>query len=105
MKKLKLTGIIGVGILVLATSCKKEDLSTNSLYVPASTDVTANATLAELQSGHTLYVGRCGACHGLYSPDDFSSAQWTSILSSMAPKAGLSSSEKTLVYKYVSRGQ
>jgi cytochrome c5 len=106
MKKQHLIGILGVGILLSMSSCKKNTFAaTDTLYVPAATDVTATATLAELQSGYTLYKNSCGACHSLYSPDSYSASNWTSILSSMAPKAGLSTADKTLVYKYVTRGK
>jgi hypothetical protein len=51
-----------------------------------------------------LYMSKCDACHGLYSPDNYSSAQWKQILSSMASKANLTSAETQLVTKYVTRG-
>lgn len=106
MKKLHLIGFLGVGILLSFSSCKKSTFAaTDTLYVPTTADVTATATLAQLQSGHTLYVNSCGACHGLYSPDSYSASNWTSILSNMAPRAGLSSTNKALVYKYVTRGK
>jgi hypothetical protein len=106
MKKLHLIGLLSIGILFSISSCKKSTFAaTDTLYVPAASDVTTTATLAELQSGHTLYLNRCGSCHSLYSPDSYSASNWTSILSSMAPKAGLSSADKTLVYKYVTRGK
>jgi len=106
MRKLHLIGFLSIGILVSMSSCKKSTFAaTDALYVPAATDVTATATLAELQSGYTLYKNSCGACHSLYSPDSYSASNWTSILSSMAPRAGLTSANKTLVYKYVTRGK
>ena len=102
----RLIGFIGVVILIIVSSCKKDIITgAGSLYVPTTTDVTATANLADLQSGHTLYLNSCGSCHSLYSPDSYSSSNWTSILVSMAPKAGLTSSEKSLVLKYVTRGK
>jgi len=106
MGKLYMIGFLGIGILLSFSSCKKSSFAaTDTLYVPTAADVTTNATLAELQSGHTLYLNKCGSCHGLYSPDSYSVSNWTNILSSMAPKAGLSSTDKALVYKYVTRGE
>ena len=106
MKKLHLIGFLGVGILLSFSSCKKSTFAaTDTLYVPTASDVTTTATLAELQSGYSLYKNSCGACHGLYSPDSYTATNWTSILASMAPKAGLSSANKALVYKYVTRGK
>jgi len=106
MKRLHLIGFLGVGILLSISSCKKTTFApTDTIYVPSAADVTSKATLAELQSGHTLYLNKCGACHGLYSPDSYSASGWTSILASMAPRAGLSSANEALVYKYVTRGK
>lgn len=106
MMRLKLIGLLAFVILLSVSSCKKSSFAaTDTVYVPTSADVTATATLAQLQSGHTLYVNSCGACHGLYSPDSFSPSNWTSILASMAPRAGLSSANEALVYKYVTRGK
>jgi hypothetical protein len=107
MKKIKLRSLlaISVAILVLTLSCKKSDLGISSLYTPTTADITSTATLAELQQGRTLYINNCGSCHGLYSPDNYTSTQWNSIMSSMGPKTGMSVSDKQLVYKYVSRGK
>lgn len=106
MRKMILMGIVGIGLLFSISSCKKDStLTESSVYVPTSADVTANATLTELQSGYSIYTSKCGSCHGLYSPDAFNATSWISILSSMAPKAGLSSADKALVYKYVTRGK
>lgn len=105
MKKLHVLGILAVGSLFLLNSCKKDALVTGSLYVPVASDATASATLAELQEGRTIYVNSCGRCHGLYSPNSYSSNSWKGVLSNMAPRAGLSASESALVLKYVSLGK
>jgi hypothetical protein len=90
-------------ILGFSVSCKKNTAS--DLYIPTASDVTATATLQELQDGRTLYMNNCGSCHSLYSPDDFSANAWNSIMSSMANKTRMSSSEVNLVKKYVTRGK
>jgi len=93
------------GLLILIISCSKNNTGGSSLYTPTSADVTATATLAELQQGRTLYTNNCNSCHSLYSPDDYNSTQWKSIISNMGPRTGMSSSEILLVTKYVSRGK
>lgn len=106
MKKLKLIVLVSVGLMFFASSCKKDSsVTTDSLYVPTSADVTATATLADLTQGRTLYVNNCGACHGLYSPDSFSATSWKTVLSGMVPRTGLSTANAALVAKYVSRGK
>jgi len=97
--------IIMISISAMAVSCTKTPNSTGDLYVPTSADATANATLADLQQGRTLYINNCGKCHGLYSPDSFTSSQWkNSIMPSMASKTMMNSTDKSLVTKYVTRG-
>ena len=100
MKKAIIMMIMSAGIL---SSCSKNN-STGNLYVPTSSDATATATLAELQQGRTLYINNCGACHGLVSPDNYTAADWKTIVPSMASRTSLSAAQVTLVTKYVTRG-
>ena len=104
MNKIKWLGLV-IFISILGASCSKNDVVDNSsLYIPSSSDVTAKATLDELTQGRQLYIDNCGRCHGLYSPDDYSPSDWTSILRGMAPRTPMTSSEIQLVTKYVTRG-
>ncbi|HVN59307.1 MAG TPA: hypothetical protein VMT63_13485 [Bacteroidales bacterium] len=100
----KATVIIFTALLIILSSCSKNPGSSGP-YVPTAADATANATLAELQQGRTLYINSCEACHALPNPDDYTAGGWSSILGSMAPRTSLSSSQVSLVYKYVTRGQ
>jgi len=102
MKKVFFTLFVGASLLLL--SCSKSSGSSGP-YVPTASDATANATLAELQQGRTLFINNCSNCHALPNPDDYTASGWTSILSSMAPRTPLTSPQVTLVYKYVTRGQ
>lgn len=60
MKRLHLIGSLSVGILLLVSSCKKDIIAPDSLYVPSASDVTNTATLAQLQSGRSIFVNKCG---------------------------------------------
>ena len=91
-------------ILIISGSCKKSS-GVASLYTPTASDVTSTASLADLQQGRTLYINNCNNCHGLYTPDDYTSAQWKSIINNMGPRTSMSSSEITLVTKYVTHGK
>jgi hypothetical protein len=103
--KLYLVTVLFFGMLLSFGACKKNSADTSALYVPASSDATANATLQELQQGRILYIDNCNSCHSLYSPDSYSTAQWKSVMSSMAPKTSMSASDIQLVTKYVCRGK
>jgi mono/diheme cytochrome c family protein len=107
MKKIKsycLT-VVSVSLLLLMGACTKSSLDTSMLYVPSYSEVTANATLQELEQGRELYINNCSVCHGLYSPDNYAPAQWETVLNNMAPRTSLTSSEVLLVTKYVSKGK
>jgi hypothetical protein len=104
-KNIRLIIFLFAGLIVLNLGCKKSSPDGSSLYTPTSADVTATATLTELQQGRTLYINNCNSCHSLYSPDDYSSTQWKSIISNMGPRTGMSSSDILLVTKYVTRGK
>jgi mono/diheme cytochrome c family protein len=88
---------------LLAVSCTKTGTTTGNLYTPTASDVTANATLTELQQGRTLYINNCGRCHGLPNPDDYTVTAWKSIIPAMAPNTSMTSAEVTLVTKYECR--
>ena len=109
MKRVIRIGVFGGMMFLLLNACSKEmpasGSTSGSIYIPTVSDVTVTATLTELKEGRTLYVNNCGACHGLYSPDSFSSSSWSNILSNMAPRTGLSSADAELVLKYVTRGK
>jgi hypothetical protein len=96
--------LYGIVLFLLIFDCKKSSPDTGSLYVPTSADTTTLATLQELQDGRALFINYCGSCHQFYSPDNYSASQWRSILSSMAPRTNLSTSDELLADKYLSRG-
>jgi len=95
--------LLGV-VMIMAVSCTKKGGDTSALYSPTAADVTASATLEDLQQGRALYIENCNACHQLYSPDNYNPSQWRSILGNMSSRAGLSSAQAQLVTKYVTRG-
>jgi mono/diheme cytochrome c family protein len=97
--------IISAAFLLFLSGFSKSNKSGSSLYTPTSSDVTSTASLSDLQTGRTLYINNCNACHGLYSPDDYTPSQWKSILSNMGPRTSMSSTDISLVTKYVSRGK
>jgi hypothetical protein len=104
MKNIYYLSLLLVAVLIFSAGCTKKGSDTSSLYIPTSSDVTANATLAELQQGRALYIDNCNSCHGLYNPDSNTPSGWRSVLNSMAPRTGMSASEVQLVTKYLTRG-
>jgi hypothetical protein len=104
VKKFFYLQVLLILIVILTGGCTKKGGDTSSLYTPTSAEVTASATLQELQQGRILYIDNCNTCHQLYSPDIYTPSEWRSILSNMSPRTGMSASEVQLVTKYVTRG-
>lgn len=84
-----------VGVIVY--SCKTQQAA------PATTSVaTANLSKEEmLKKGEDLFNLKCGRCHGLPSPADFTVSDWKPIIAAMAPKAKLNAEETNWVLAYV----
>ena len=80
---------------------------TTPLLVPSEHDaershVTGNnISLADLQSGHQLYISKCGNCHYLYRPNKLSEEQWKKKIPEMAAKAKISSMEQGRILHYL----
>jgi mono/diheme cytochrome c family protein len=105
MKKIQCALLVfSVAGILISEGCKKNNDNIKSLYTPTSADVTANATLQDLQQGRALYISNCANCHNLYSPDDYTPSQWKSILQTMTPRTNLTGPEILLVTKYVCKG-
>jgi hypothetical protein len=48
-----------------------------------------------------FYEARCGVCHVPYAREQFAPAEWPSILDEMAPRAGLTKSQRERVRSYL----
>ncbi|RYY67550.1 MAG: hypothetical protein EOO12_00675 [Chitinophagaceae bacterium] len=74
---------------------------TSSAPATAPANSTAGATAATIEAGHQVYNAKCGRCHGLKDPANYTAERWVPILKSMAPKARLSEEETAQVNAYV----
>jgi mono/diheme cytochrome c family protein len=66
-----------------------------------ATKAPATATDAAIAAGQNTFNAKCGRCHGLKTPGDFTAERWVGIMDAMAPKAHLTDIEKANVYAYV----
>lgn len=104
-KKVVFSLVIGMIAMSSLVGCSKSSDPATSLYVPSAADVTANATLAQLQEGRALYVSHCASCHSLYNPDNYSASSWRSYVAKYGSRAGLTPAQETLVGLYGTRGK
>lgn len=54
-----------------------------------------------IAQGKGLYEARCANCHKMFSPTDFTQAEWAPILTRMQKKARLDDEQMSLVREYV----
>ena len=104
MKRSFIPIVFSLAVFLTIAGCTKTGADTNSLYTPTSSNVTATATLQELQQGRVLFINNCGKCHALVSPDSYTPTQWKSILPNMTPRTNLSAPDVQLLTKYVTKG-
>lgn len=92
------------GIFLILFSCSHKTIQTqptkkaNETATASPFFLTAPASSVE---GEKLYKSRCGECHKLENPADYTADQWIRIMKSMAKKAKLIESEKNDVMAYV----
>ena len=72
-----------------------------TLYVPAADNVKNPEAIARLTEGRKLYIKYCGSCHNLYSPQAYSTTQWTHQVDEMKGQAKLSDAQAKLVLQYL----
>lgn len=88
-------------VAVIVYSCKTQQSAPTTTSAETSV-TTANLSKDEmLKKGEDLFNLKCGRCHGLPSPADFTVADWKPIIAAMAPKAKLNAEETNWVLAYV----
>jgi len=60
-----------------------------------------DATVASLDRGRSLYLGRCASCHEAYHPATRTIGEWDDALTVMADRARLKASDRGLVRDYL----
>ena len=56
---------------------------------------------AEITQGKEIYDNKCGKCHKLFAPTEFSRKKWPGIVDNMQRKAKITDEQKALVVAYV----
>ena len=106
MKNSKMKKIFTLATFAVVTfSCTKKATPAASVEKKTETSTALTAPVidkgTQIADGEKLYTARCGKCHDLHKPDEFTAAEWPGSLRSMAPKAKLNQSMKDMVMAYV----
>ena len=75
----------------------------NTAPSDSKTEVTKERSAEDnaIATGQSIYIAKCGKCHGLKVTTDYTAERWTGILNVMAGYAKLTETEKANVYAYV----
>jgi hypothetical protein len=59
------------------------------------------ASLQSLEDGRQKYINRCGGCHSLHLPSEFTEEEWKKALHEMQGRARTSVEEQELIFRYI----
>ena len=103
MKHTKSIFVFAFSTLIIFTACSHKSTPTVAA-APQQTSAQINMMTVSspaVAEGEKTYNAKCGRCHELKSPSEFTVKDWNSIMRSMAPKAKLTEEERTNVMAYV----
>ena len=63
------------------------------------------ATQEVLEEGRQKYIDRCGGCHSLHLPAEFTESEWKRAVETMQARAKVRPEEKELILRYLYMGQ
>ena len=90
-----------IGVIIYSCTTQQTTKTATATTTETST-ITASLSKEEmLKRGEDFYTQRCGRCHDLPEPSNFTVEDWKPIMASMAPKAKLNADETNWVLAYV----
>jgi hypothetical protein len=88
--------------ILIILACSK-----SLLYIPTGQQMAYASTLSPeydsvyLHYGYEIYRNKCGSCHFLYIPQNYSPSQWAILLPEMSDEAKLTDKEQTYLNAYL----
>ncbi len=82
--------------LAFVTACS------SALYMPTSVDADrAGVSTERLIVGRTLYISKCGSCHNLHLPEQYTQKQWLKVMPAMQKKARITDEESKQITDFL----
>jgi hypothetical protein len=90
-------------ITIVVTACTRKGLPiiTERKKVPSPPAIKASDIQPDLAKGKLIFTNRCGRCHDLPKPEQYTAQRWEGILSYMNPRAGLDIEQGVHVTAYL----
>ena len=100
MKKLMLLLIV-IAIITIACNKKAVPVITERRTQPITPDPTLLTVIPDTSIGKIVFINRCGRCHGLPEPNQFTTKRWDGILCYMIPRARVTDEQGIHVMAYL----
>lgn len=100
--KIKLLVTLAIITIISSCSSSKKVVAESKAVVEKKADMQLTAEQAE---GKLLFESKCGRCHDLPKPNQYSKEKWLPIVNNMAKRAKMSEIDKDLVYNYLTMNQ
>ena len=100
---MKKTVIISI-LILLIFACQRKTVASSEIVSSnqPNSEVKTEAPSSELiAQGKTVYINRCGRCHGLKKTTKYTAESWTKILKTMIPKSKINATEAEQVTAFV----
>ncbi len=103
---MKSTTQLSLLALALLTACsapqsRKSGVSESAAVPDISMAIRSKTSLDTLQTGHGVYMRKCGECHTHLLPNEISSEDWHVVVPGMAWNAGITPVEEKALMKYI----
>lgn len=90
-------------ITAITVACNKKAIPTitERAKEPSPPATEAAEIKPDLVTGKTVFTNRCGNCHDLPKPEQYTAQRWDGILLSMIPKAKLNAEQGVHITAYL----
>jgi cytochrome c5 len=101
MKRILSISVLATFVLLL-DSCSYKSTPTKTTVETKSSTTDKNYTVTSNSNyGKEIFESKCGSCHDLNKPSDYTFKEWNPIMNKMAKKADLDYMQKQNVLDYL----
>ena len=91
-------------LFAIIIACNKKAIPTiperERQETPAK-EISTMTVVPDLARGKTIFMNRCGRCHDLPKPEQYTATRWEKILSTMMPKARLNPEQEVHITAFL----
>lgn len=90
-------------LMLILSECAEKKIASHNNETPAQevAEMKSKYTAEQIAQGKIIYNNKCGECHDLHTPGEYTVHEWDDILPEMSHKAKLSSNDAGIVRSWV----